>query len=293
MHSRTNFNRDFPNTPRVLSNRSVVETLKATLLDLATPADVVLDLHCDDEGPVYLYATQDMLDAARVLSAALNAFAILTSKPGEGSHFDVAVYSRRAQAGRSPKTGLAATVELRGVLDVSEAHAENDADGLFRYLAAIGGVEGVEIDSPPNNPYVLDEALAELIPTPAAGAVLYDAEVGDRVSRGQRVARILGAAGLAHYEILAPFDGVVITRRERRFLRRGEDVLKILQLSCCRSSTAAIAASGPLRAGSGLCRCVVSAARIVSRRPAAPRAHLLADAQAQAEGRRPRAFRWF
>ena len=53
------------------------------------------------------------------------------------------------------------------------------------------------------------------------GSVLYDAEVGDRVPRGQRVARFLGAAGLPNYEILAPFDGVVITRRERRFLRRG------------------------------------------------------------------------
>jgi predicted deacylase len=235
MNSRVNFNRSFPKpqqSPTNLENTSVVEALKARLLSLALKADIVLDLHCDDEGPVYIYAPEPLLEGARVLSAALEAVSILTYKAGSGTSFEETVYLHWCEAeGGTPVGKFVSTVEFRGVMDVSQSFGETDAANLYVYLVAIGAIR----DDPPrfksNDPLVSDEALAELIPTPVSGAVLYCVDVCERVSAGQCVARIVGEAGTPHHEILAPADGFVMTRRERRFLRKGDDVLKILRHS--------------------------------------------------------------
>ena len=234
MNSRTNFNRSFPkDLSSNFANTSVVEKLKATLLGLAITADIVLDLHCDDEGPVYLYAPEVMLAAAKVLSQAIGAFAILTYEAGGGSSFDEAVFSQwNKVAGDGVQVDkLISTIEFRGALDVSQSYGERDASNLYGYLVAIGAIRDDLPRFAGNIPFVSDEALAELIPTPASGAVLYCVEVCDRVSAGQCVARILGEARAPHHDILAPANGVVVTRRERRFLRKGEDVLKILRVN--------------------------------------------------------------
>jgi uncharacterized protein len=236
MSSRTNFNRGFPKplqSPTSLENSSVVETLKARLLGLALKADIVLDLHCDDEGPVYLYAPEPLLEGARVLSAALEAVTILTYKAGDGSTFEETVYLHWCSEAKDgvPVGKLVSTVELRGVMDVSQSFGETDAANLYGYLVAIGAIRDDQPRFKSNNPLVSDEALAELIPTPVSGAVLYCVDVCELVSAGQCVARIVGEAGTPQHEILAPADGFVMTRRERRFLRKGEDVLKILRHS--------------------------------------------------------------
>ena len=235
LNSRVNFNRSFPKpqqSPTSLENTSVVETLKARLLSLALKADIVLDLHCDDEGPVYIYAPEPLLEGARVLSAALEAVSILTYKAGSGTSFEETVYLHWCEAkGGIPVGKFVSTVEFRGMMDVSKSFGETDAANLYGYLVAIGAIR----DDPPrfksNNPLVSDEALAELIPTPVSGAVLYCVDICEWVSAGQCVARIVGEAGMPHHEILAPADGFVMTKRERRYLRKGEDVLKILRHS--------------------------------------------------------------
>ena len=236
VNSRTNFNRGFPKpqqSPISLENASVVETLKARLLSLALKADIVLDLHCDDEGPVYLYAPEPLLEGARTLSAALEAVAILTYKAGSGSSFEETVYLHWCHEvkGGVPVGKFVSTIELRGVIDVSQSFGETDAANLYGYLVAIGAIRDGQPRFKDNNPFVSDEALAELIPTPVSGAVLYCVDVCEQVSAGQCVARIVGEAGTPHHEILAPGNGFVMTRRERRFLRKGEDVLKILRRS--------------------------------------------------------------
>ena len=233
VNSRTNFNRGFFNyskKPLGLANKSVVETMKTTLLERATKADVVLDLHCDDEGPVYIYVPEPQLAEARTLAAALGAIAILTYATEGGGAFDEAVYHNWLKTegnARWPK--LVATVELRGAMDVSQSLGEADAASIYAYLVAIGAIKDSLPHFDASTPLISDEALAELIPTPVSGAVLYRVELGEWVSAGQCVARILGEAGSPHHEILAPANGFVMTRRERRFLRKGEDVLKILR----------------------------------------------------------------
>ena len=70
----------------------------------------------------------------------------------------------------------------------------------------------------------------DMMPAPRAGAILYDVKPGDRVAKGERLATIVHTPGEAggRTEVLAPQDGVILTRRSRRIIRAGEDLLKLV-----------------------------------------------------------------
>ena len=123
---------------------------------------------------------------------------------------------------------FAATIELRGMMDVTPAFAEQDANGLYRYLVDIGIVSDDLPAISPADPIIGDVDAAHLIPTPVPGALLYDVEIGEWVEEGQRLVTVLSEAGTEGYEMRSPFDGQVMTRRDVRFARRGDDVIKVL-----------------------------------------------------------------
>ena len=230
LNDRVNFNRSFPTeTADKLTGRPAAERLKATLLTLAEKADVVLDLHCDDEGPVYLYVSERQLDEGRRLARAMQATVVLTDAGDDPISFDLAVGVRWAAERRDGDARFAATIELRGMMDVTPAFAEQDADGLYRYLVDVGTVIDELPAISPVDPITGDVDAAQLIPTPVPGALLYDVDIGDWVKEGQRLAVVLSEPGTVDHEIRSPFDGQVMTRRDLRFVRRGDDVIKVLR----------------------------------------------------------------
>lgn len=229
-NERVNFDRSFPTKTRdLLEGRPASERLKAVLLDLAQQAQVVLDLHCDDEGPVYLYVLERRLDEGLRLARAMQAEVILTDKGEEPLSFDLAVASLWAKEAREADSRFAATIELRGMLDVSPDLAERDAAGRYRYLVEIGAVQDTLPTRRSADPITGDVDAAELIATPVPGAIVYLVGLGDWVSEGQRLALVVSDAGADHHEILAPFEGLVMTRRDRRLARRGEYIIKVLR----------------------------------------------------------------
>jgi predicted deacylase len=230
LNGRVNFNRSFPSDPADrLTGKPAAERLKAVLLELAVGADVVLDLHCDDEGPVYLYVLERQLDEGRRLARAIQAAVILTDAGDDPISFDLAVSARWAAEGRTIDARFAATIELRGMMDVSPALADRDADGLYRYLVDIGAVDDKLPAVNPDEPVTGDVDAAQFIATPVPGALLYDVGIGDWVTEGQRLAVVLSDAGTTRHEIRAPFEGLVMTRRDRRLARRGEEIIKVLR----------------------------------------------------------------
>ena len=66
------------------------ETLKKTLMTLAIDADIVLDLHCDNEAVLHIYAGTPLADAIAPLSAILGAHAVLLALQAGGEPFDEA-----------------------------------------------------------------------------------------------------------------------------------------------------------------------------------------------------------
>ena len=229
-NSRLNFNRSFPSgPPESRVGRAADDRLKALLVSLAVQAEIVLDLHCDDEGPVYLYVAERQLEEGRRLAQSISADFILVTPDDDAVVFPEEVSSRWKSQNQPNDRRFAATLEYRGMIDVTNEMAYRDAAGLYRYLVTVGAVRDTVSPPPAIKPTIGHIDDAELIPTPVPGAVLYDVEVGDRVVAGQRLAAILPHAGTDPREVRAPYDGIVMTRRNFRFVRRGDHVMKVLR----------------------------------------------------------------
>ena len=237
--TRTNFNRDHfkidrPDAALVPEERNLDtadKRLKARLLKLSIGHDIVLDLHCDDEGVAYFYVPAPLWPAmADCLAAFGAAAAIVWGPPSDGEFEDAALHPRLA-SGCDPARTVVTTVELRGIADVGREYASQDAEGLYRLLVARGVVEDRTVQ--PAGAYAGLAAPirnVEMVKTPKSGAVLYDVRPGDRVTKGQRLATVVHSAGeeKGSVDILAPQDGYILTRRATRSLRANEDVLKLV-----------------------------------------------------------------
>ena len=252
-----NFNREFPLIG--LSEREtliddlerypVVEQLKRQLLHMALGADLMLDLHCDDESVQYTYVDEAFWPEAADLASALDMEAVFLAD-GESSAFEEAVgYAWKHETAEKAKRlpgRLAVTVELRGTRDVYPDMARKDAEGLWRFLVARGAVGGAAATIEPYRGKVTPLDNIEMIRAPQAGAVLFHRDIGDTVAAGDLLATIITAPGMegGAIDIHAPQAGLVATRTSQRFARRRDNLMKI----ACDEPTKAVRKPGALEA---------------------------------------------
>ena len=239
--SRTNFNRDFPlisirDRAELLDgfdNYPAIDRLKRELIHMALGADLVLDLHCDDESLQYAYIDEAFWPEAADLANALHMEAVLLSD-GESSAFEEAVgfawkYEVPGERKANLPGKLSVTVELRGRRDVYPDMAEKDAEGLLRFLIGRGVVNGKPSgDKTFAGPAVpLDNV--EIVRAPQGGTVLFHRNIGEHVSEGELLATIVTRPGFAEgdIDIRAPQDGLFLTRTSDRLVRRRGDLMKI------------------------------------------------------------------
>jgi predicted deacylase len=199
---------------------------------LAAGHDVILDLHCDKEAPVYAYCHAELWPGARDLAARIGAAAVLLwSGPEEGgAAFEEAVTIDRLPA-TSAKPFLSATVELRGQSDVDPGLARADAVGLYALLADRGMLSDPALPAAPawNGPAVRQNQVLN-VSAPALGTLLFDCPLGARVSEGQLLARILVSPGeeSGEVEIRAPASGLLLIRARDRLARSGETIATLI-----------------------------------------------------------------
>ncbi len=240
--TRTNFNRDFPLLDRPDKNALPPMTLAATvdirlkrrLVELSIGHDIVLDLHCDDEGVSYLYAPIPLWPAMQDCAAALGVEAVILWDGKSGSAFEEAAIHPWLQLPRE-KAGLdrrvVTTVEYRGLRDVENSLAKSDAEGIYRLLA----VRGVVADEKAAKPRKFTGIAAsidnvEMISMPRGGAILFHVAPGDRVRKGAKLATIVHSPGEEDgaSDLHAPQAGYVLTRSARRSGRAGDDIIKLV-----------------------------------------------------------------
>ncbi len=240
--TRTNFNRDFPvpdeNGVRLLDQATAPvfaeRRLKSRLLELADGCPIVLDLHCDDEGVQYIYAPEVLWPEMSDLAACLDAEAALLWDSGSDHAFEEAVFEE--MLARAPDGDLSGhcvtTVELRGQNDVDATFARKDAEGLCRFLEGRGVVAAEAVSSPELKQDFVGKPIrhVNMVLAPVGGTILYHVSPGDRVQTGQLLAEIIVNPGCkdGSVEIHAPQAGYVLTRRIRRFIRMGDNLLKII-----------------------------------------------------------------
>ena len=198
---------------------SEAEALKRLLQTLAMDADLVLDLHCDNQAVMHVYTGTPQVEALRPLAGYLGAQALLFSEMSGDDPFDESIsriwWELAAHfEGRFPieaNACLAATVERRGETEVTHELAEHDADALLAWLRHLGHVEGL---APP--PPMGCE------PTPLEGV-----EPGDWVEAGELVAELIDPLTDARTLLHARASGRCFARSARRFATRGMRLAKI------------------------------------------------------------------
>ncbi|WP_439273790.1 peptidase M14 [Pseudochrobactrum sp. HB0163] len=240
--SGINFNRNFPlledfdtsSLPEADAPVSLDKRIKAMLVRLALKHEIVLDLHCDDESENYLYVHENFAEDLRDLATALRSAAILAGDSTVSAAFEEACVNpllHMKPEERDMRRRAVTTVEFRGLNDVDPETGKADAEGLYRFLVARGVVEDAasELGEPFNGP-IAPFSRVEMIRAPQGGMVLYHVALGDIVKKGDLLATIVTVPGEPEHDIklCAPQAGRVLTHRSLRYLRRGDDVMKLI-----------------------------------------------------------------
>lgn len=221
-----NFNRAFDQSVAMVQPSTNVQEWQKKLVQLAAPADVMLDLHTDDEALPYLYAHRCFWPRGRELAAAMKMdVAIIWDDGGDGS-FEETIIAPWLRDGVTDQR-MAATLELRGQGDVSDRFAEQDAEGLYVWLCGFGVID--EALAPADWPVeAMEMGHMETILAPQPGVLIFEKELGDFVEEGQRFARILRRPGDPSSEVVlvAEQAGRMVTRYRDRLVSQGMVVAK-------------------------------------------------------------------
>jgi len=216
--------------------RTDAETLKKTLLAMAIDADIVLDLHCDNEAALHIYTGTPLAGRIAPLSALLGARAVLLELAAGEEPFDEACsrlwWDLDAHFGGSypiPMACLSTTVELRGEVEVSYALAERDAQALLRFLAIEGVLELDGANEALPAPLCVPTPLAGVEPilAPHAGVLVYLREMGDVLAAGDALADLIDPVSGATTTLRCSVAGVFFARSAHRHVLRGMNVGKV------------------------------------------------------------------
>lgn len=222
---------------------TATDHLKHALLGLALDADLVFDLHCDNEAVPHLYTGDALWPDAADLAAEIGAEAVLLADDSGGTPFDEScsapwwrLAERFAGQGPVPPACLAATVELRGKADVADPLAAADAEAIVRVLMRRGVVAGDPGPLPPARCEATPLAGLARVVAPCAGVVVFRAAVGRRVEAGDPVADIVipGGTGVAgdpadggRITLPAPVGGLLMARTNLRFAGPGDLIASV------------------------------------------------------------------
>lgn len=212
---------------------TVTEHLKRALLVNAIDCDLVLDLHCDGEAVVHLYAL-DVHEALAVdLGARLGARAVLLAMDSGDGPFDEACsrpwvgLQQRFPGHPLPLACFSATVELRGETDVDWASAEADVEALLGFLTARGLIDGPSPPAPPARCRPTPLSGSEPIVAPRAGIVVFEVEPGAHVRAGDRIATLVCPASGERTPLCTVSEGVIYARTATRWAAAGQRLAKV------------------------------------------------------------------
>ncbi|MGD8266954.1 MAG: M14 family metallopeptidase [Desulfobacterales bacterium] len=211
--------------------------LKHKLLACAHDADVVLDLHCDHQAVMHVYIGASLWPAAQDLASWMGAEVTLLADDSGVTPFDEACgrlwwrLAERFPEHPLPPACVSATVELRGLADLSHAMAAEDALNITRFLAGRGFIAEPAITAPALKCEATPLAAVEHIKAPVPGVVVFLKEPGAKITAGEVVAEVINPLGPnvaeRSYSLRATADGILFAHSADRFARPGRILAKI------------------------------------------------------------------
>jgi predicted deacylase len=217
------------------------ETLKKTLMTLAIDADIVLDLHCDNEAVLHIYAGTPLANQIAPLAAILGSHATLLAYEAGGEPFDEAcsrlwwdLDAHFEHQYPIPAACLSTTIELRGEQEVSYELARKDAAGLLQFLTQQGVLHAGDTAAQAAAA-VMPQPLCKATPlegveplyAPHAGILIYTRDLGERVTAGDPIADLIDPVSGDITVLRAAVDGVFFARSAHRHVIRGMNVGKV------------------------------------------------------------------
>ena len=225
-----------------LATHSATEELKKVLLTLAIDADIVLDLHCDNEAVMHMYTGTPLAARMLPLAALLGAQALLTARDSGGAPFDEAcsrlwweLAAHFGEATPLPPACAAATIELRGEMDVSYALADADAGAILQFLAheRVLDIPLAPLPAPACAATPLEGV--EPVSAPHSGVLVLHRPLGSAVAAGEPVADLVNPVSGRATTLRAGAAGILFASTAHRHLLRGMHVCKIAGAAAFRS----------------------------------------------------------
>ncbi|MDD2053735.1 M14 family metallopeptidase [Pseudomonas putida] len=212
---------------------SSLQGLQRVLLAHACDADVVLDLHCDAEAALHMYALPQHWPQWRSLSAHLNMQVALLAEDSGGSSFDEACslpwlqLSRRFPEAQIPLACLATTLELGGQADTGRAEARTHAEGILAFLAEQGLILG-DWPAPAHEPCEgLPFEGTELLFAPHPGVISFLQPAGARVAVGEPLFEVIDPLSDRVSTVCAGTAGVLFAVERLRYAQPGFWLAKV------------------------------------------------------------------
>ncbi len=203
-----------------------LQTLRVEVMKLSVDADIVLDLHCDQDAVLHLFSSKrDMPDRVRDLAADLGAEATLYSDPYAESLTFSGVHggfwarmSERFPDAAIPAACHSTTVEYRGQHDVSHPMAESDGKNLYRHLMRRGIIAGRAGKLPALKAEPTPIGGMDVGYSPASGILVYHFPKGTRVKKGQAICDVIDPSDArgpkARKPVLARTDGIFYSGKQ-------------------------------------------------------------------------------
>jgi len=263
-NSGKNFNRDFPALTEALVERlegqlgsdgeanvatirramldilaalppaqSELDGLRRLLLQQACDADLVLDLHCDFESVMLLYALPQNWPRLRSLAARLGAEAALLAEDAGGNAFDEACAVPWVKLpdffpeAEIPLACVATTIELRGMADTEREPCQASAEQILAYLADQGLISGAWPDAPGHCCQATPFAGAQYAYAEHPGVVSYLQPLGAQVRVGDPLFEVIDPLSDRHSIVKATTDGILYARERLRFTQPGLWLAKV------------------------------------------------------------------
>ncbi|SEC21594.1 hypothetical protein SAMN05216178_3861 [Pseudomonas saponiphila] len=212
---------------------SELDGLRRLLLQHACDADLVLDLHCDFESVMLLYAMPQHWPRLQPLAARLGAEVALLAEDAGGSAFDEACgitwlhLAERFPEANIPLACAATTIELRGMADTEREPCLASAHAILGYLAEQGLISGDWPAAPPSQCQALPFAGAQYAYAPHPGVVSFLQPVGAQVKVGDPLFEVIDPLTDRHSVVRASTDGIVYARERLRFAQPGLWLAKV------------------------------------------------------------------